>query len=232
MAHCVYLSKEERELMSARGSGVSHCPNSNFGISSGICNVRLLLEDGVKVGLGTDVSGMSYVVTVYGCILHGPSPASRSLRSLSSLPGGHHPSMMDAMKHAILASKALGMHGDPTRPTYEPLSVGEAFFLATIGSASICGIDDRIGNFVVGKEFDALLVDMEQLHQQLQLPYHDMGRKHHADALHNAAAHAHNNIDLWQHDDLKSAFEKFIYLGDDRNINKIWVQGRLVKQNK
>jgi guanine deaminase len=55
MAHCIYLSKKERQLMTERSCGVSHCPNSNFSISSGVCNVRQLIEDGIKVGLGTDV---------------------------------------------------------------------------------------------------------------------------------------------------------------------------------
>lgn len=48
MAHCIYLTEEERQLMRDRGVGVSHCPNSNFSISSGVCNVRQLWKDGIK----------------------------------------------------------------------------------------------------------------------------------------------------------------------------------------
>lgn len=39
------------------------------------------------------------------------------------------------------------------------LSVETLFFLATLGGAEVCCLDKSIGNFTVGKEFDALLVD-------------------------------------------------------------------------
>ncbi|PKX93346.1 chlorohydrolase family protein [Aspergillus novofumigatus IBT 16806] len=57
LAHAVHLSPSERELIAARGAKVSHCPASNSALGSGICAVRKLLEAGVEVGLGTDVSG-------------------------------------------------------------------------------------------------------------------------------------------------------------------------------
>lgn len=57
MAHCIYLEPPERELLRATGTGVAHCANSNFTLGSGVCGVRSLVEEGVKVGLGTDVAG-------------------------------------------------------------------------------------------------------------------------------------------------------------------------------
>ncbi|CAG8504877.1 4577_t:CDS:2 [Diversispora eburnea] len=57
MAHGIYLSSYERNLIKKLKVGISHCPNSNFSLSSGICNVRKLLNDNIKVGLGTDISG-------------------------------------------------------------------------------------------------------------------------------------------------------------------------------
>jgi guanine deaminase len=53
LAHGVYLHDEEVELLAARGSSVSHCPNSNTSLKSGLCDVRRLLNAGIKVGLGT-----------------------------------------------------------------------------------------------------------------------------------------------------------------------------------
>lgn len=43
--------------MLAQQAGISHCPNSNFSLLSGMCPVRRFLNKGIKVGLGTDVSG-------------------------------------------------------------------------------------------------------------------------------------------------------------------------------
>ena len=57
MAHCVYLSVDETDLLRDRGVYVAHCPQSNFNISSGIAPVRWMLDKGLRVGLGTDVAG-------------------------------------------------------------------------------------------------------------------------------------------------------------------------------
>lgn len=57
LAHAVHLTAEERELVKSRDAKVSHCPASNNALGSGLCPVRTLLDDGIVVGLGTDVSG-------------------------------------------------------------------------------------------------------------------------------------------------------------------------------
>ncbi|OAX79560.1 guanine deaminase [Emergomyces africanus] len=57
LAHAVHLSADERALVAKRRSAVAHCPASNSAIGSGLCRVRELLDDGIIVGLGTDVSG-------------------------------------------------------------------------------------------------------------------------------------------------------------------------------
>lgn len=59
MAHCVYSSDEEIQMMKDRGVYVAHCPQSNTNIASGIAPVRRYLDEGLKVGLGSDVAGGS-----------------------------------------------------------------------------------------------------------------------------------------------------------------------------
>jgi len=39
------------------------------------------------------------------------------------------------------------------------LALAEILYLATMGGAQVCALQDKVGNFVVGKEFDALLID-------------------------------------------------------------------------
>lgn len=57
MAHCIYLTEPEIELMAARGSFIAHCPASNYNVRSGIAPVRKYLDRGLRIGLGTDISG-------------------------------------------------------------------------------------------------------------------------------------------------------------------------------
>ena len=57
MAHCVWTEGEELELMKRNGVMVAHCPTSNFNLSSGMAPIRSLLDEGVRIGLGSDISG-------------------------------------------------------------------------------------------------------------------------------------------------------------------------------
>ncbi|NXU89593.1 GUAD deaminase, partial [Xiphorhynchus elegans] len=125
MAHACYLSEEELKLFSLRGAAISHCPNSNFSLRSGVLNVRKVLEHNVKLGLGTDVAG------------------------------GYSASMLDAIRKAMMASNSLQIN----KVNETGLTLEEAFQLATLGGSQALGLDDVIGNFEVGKEFDALLIN-------------------------------------------------------------------------
>ena len=57
MAHCVWTQGAELELMKQNGVMVAHCPTSNFNLSSGMAPIRSLLDEGVRIGLGSDISG-------------------------------------------------------------------------------------------------------------------------------------------------------------------------------
>ena len=57
MAHCVWTAGEELELMKRNRVMVAHCPTSNLNIASGLAPIRTFIEEGVPVGLGSDISG-------------------------------------------------------------------------------------------------------------------------------------------------------------------------------
>ena len=57
MAHCVWTRGNELELMKRNGVMVAHCPTSNFNIASGMAPIRTFLEEGLRIGLGSDISG-------------------------------------------------------------------------------------------------------------------------------------------------------------------------------
>ncbi|XP_060066008.1 guanine deaminase-like isoform X2 [Ylistrum balloti] len=171
LAHGIYLTPEDRKLIRERNCGISHCPNSNISIRSGMLDVRACLDDNISVGLGTDISG------------------------------GYSPSILDAMRTAIFTSNTIALHKGPN---YKPLDYQDVFRLATLGGAKVLDMEDHIGNFEVGKAFDALLVD----------PCVDGGP-----------------IDVFREDTMEDIIQKFIFLGDDRNILSVFVAGNDILEN-
>ncbi|KAK9710943.1 hypothetical protein K7432_008118 [Basidiobolus ranarum] len=167
MAHVVYPTDEERKLLKQRGAGISHCPNSNLSLRSGIAKVRQMLTEGQKLSLGTDVSG------------------------------GYSPSILNSIRNAYFAGIARSFD----HPEDKYLQLPEIFYIATLGGADVLGMKEQLGNFVVGKKFDALII--------------------------NPSTRG-SPIDLFDHDKLNTIFEKFINNGDDRNIVEVFVDGKSI----
>ncbi len=57
MAHCVWSDPRERRAMAEAGVTAVHCADSNQNICSGVAPVRAMLQEGVKVALGSDIAG-------------------------------------------------------------------------------------------------------------------------------------------------------------------------------
>ncbi|XP_073818431.1 guanine deaminase [Musca autumnalis] len=193
MAHGVHLEDEEIALFKERGTSVAHCPASNTMLSSGFCDVLRLIENGVKVGLGTDVSGGNSI-SIQDAILR-------------ALDVSHH--LEFVKKQHIFGT---GKTQNPENPQYKPLDYKQAIYLATLGGAEALALDSVCGNFVVGKEFDALLIDTGLY------PLHNFG-------FYNAEDYDKKSAEA----KLLEMVQKFIYVGDDRNIVKVFVAGKQVK---
>jgi guanine deaminase len=76
MAHCVHSDARERRAMRDAGVTVAHCANSNNALCSGTAPIRVMLNEGVKVALGSDVAG--------GCNLHMFDVVADSIRASKS----------------------------------------------------------------------------------------------------------------------------------------------------
>lgn len=57
MAHCIWSTDDEVRKIKENGVFIAHCPASNMNLSSGIAPIRKYLDEGIKVGLGSDVAG-------------------------------------------------------------------------------------------------------------------------------------------------------------------------------
>ena len=183
MAHCVQMNHLEAELLKTSGAAIAHCPLSNFFFANGALPVKELKGRGLKIGLGTDVAG------------------------------GYSPSMLSAMRAAVLASKTRHFHYLPgtvgansTVPhvekglELEDLNHFHALYLATMGGAESLALEDLLGSFEKGKRFDAVLLSQAS----------------------TAKAFVGDN------DSKEDLLQKIITLGDDRNVQEVFVDGRLV----
>ncbi|TMW48917.1 hypothetical protein DOY81_006012 [Sarcophaga bullata] len=195
MAHAVHLEDDEIELFKRTGTSVAHCPASNTMLSSGLCDILRLIENGVKVGLGTDVSGGNSI-SIQDAILR-------------ALDVSHH--LEFVKKQIIKGSGKLQSDGGDSLP-YTPIDYKQAIYLATLGGAEALALDNVCGNFVEGKEFDALIVDTSIY------PLHNFGFYNKEDYDKKS-----NEIKLLE------MVQKFIYVGDDRNIVKVYVAGKQIK---
>lgn len=195
MAHSVHLYDEEVKLLAERGTSVAHCPGSNTNLKSGLCDVKRLIANKLKVGLGTDIAGGSAISIL---------DAMRSALDVSQ-----HLNFMK--KHEIVGTGRITTNDDKNL-NYVPLDYKQALFLATLGGAQALSLDHKIGNFAVGKDFDALLVDA----------YVGKTDKFELPKVMTAA--------LTGNDKFHQLIQKFVYTGDDRNILKVFVKGRQVKE--
>ena len=165
MAHCIWNTPEEIELMVKNKIWVAHSPNSNVNLSSGIAPIRKYIEKGIRVGIATDISG------------------------------GHDVSITKAIVTASQINKLRWVY---MAQEEKILSIIEWFYLATKGGGEFFG---KVGSFETGYEFDALVIDDESISD-----------------LNNRT--------------VEERLERYIYIGDDRNILKRYIAGKLIEKPK
>jgi guanine deaminase len=180
LAHAVHLSEDEVDLIKKREGKISHCPCSNSSITSGAAKIRNLLDKGIDVGLGTDMSG------------------------------GYSPSILEAVRQGLLVSRHVAMGGDDNAK----LSVEEVLYLGTKGGAKVVGLENEIGSFEKGMQWDAQLVGLGSVDGEL-----DTGKDE-------------GVVDVFGWETWEERVAKWVFNGDDRNTLGVWVKGRLVHERK
>lgn len=180
LAHAVHLSREEMQVIKQRNAKVSHCPASNSALGSGFCLVREMLDQGIDVGLGTDVSG------------------------------GYSASILDAVRNACMVSRHVGfVNGGDSRFN---LGVTEGLWLGTVGGAKVVGMEGRLGGFDEGMLWDVQEVVLGDV---------------------NADGDGEDTgVDIFGWEDWENRVAKWVWNGDDRNVRRVWVGGRMVHERR
>ena len=242
LAHAIHLSVSEQQLIRKRGSGVSHCPVSNSCISSGICPVRELLDQSIEVGLGTDISGgwsPSILVAAREAAM-----VSRVLAAFGrDFRVGEREHENDETKSK---DPSKGKHAKPARTHLEPensqkdyheslherkkLSIEECLYLATAGGAKCLGLGSKIGRFDVGMEWDAQMIKLDDLSIGVNEGDDDLSDADSKSAIKHSTIEDKGLVELWGTEKWSDKVAKWLYCGDDRNTEKVWVKGRLVHE--
>uniref|UniRef100_A0A182WK56 Guanine deaminase n=1 Tax=Anopheles minimus TaxID=112268 RepID=A0A182WK56_9DIPT len=143
----------------------------------------------------------------------------------TDVAGGSEMSILAAMRAALGVSQHINfMKTQDVKGTgkvehsltgtgdkYIPLTYKQALFLATLGGAQALALDKQVGNFEEGKQFDALLIDTD--------PQPIGGYK-----LPESLTKEKTKVQL-----LLELVQKFVYVGDDRNIKSVYVAGKQIK---
>ena len=66
LAHCVWVDEADMAIMAQSGCGVTHCPESNMKLASGIAPVVHMRAGGITVGLGTDGAASNNDLSLFG----------------------------------------------------------------------------------------------------------------------------------------------------------------------
>ena len=61
MAHCVWSDARERKAIKDAGVWVCHCASSNEDLISGYAPIRVMLDEGIRVVLGSDIAGGDHI---------------------------------------------------------------------------------------------------------------------------------------------------------------------------
>lgn len=129
----------------------------------------------------------------------------------TDMSGGYSPSILESARQAALVSRHVAM-GNDSSDERNKLMVEEVLYLATMGGALCLGLEDKVGGFEIGKQWDAQLVGLR--------------------SVDDSEEGEDGNVDVFGWEDWEEKVAKWLYVGDDRNTKKVWVKGREVHSRR
>jgi guanine deaminase len=148
----------------------------------------------------------------------------------TDVSGGFSPSILTAVQHASICSKMVALQAPQAEASRgaaqsfanRQLSVPTLLYLATQGGAEVCNLASRVGSFAPGKSFDALFVSVRSETGNPSVWGVDVDWDLGLGARMVEATKAELRTEL------DGMLERFLFCGDDRNIRRVYVQGRMV----
>lgn len=154
LAHGIYVSDSDIEILKNIKGGISHNPISNCKLSSGICDVVKLRKNGINVGLGTDGIGSTTTMDMFE-----EMKTAAYLQKVNTM----EPSSIlayDILKMATIeGAKVLGMEDEIG--TLEPGKKADMIFIKT-DKLHMCPENDVCANLVYsanGADVESVMID-------------------------------------------------------------------------
>ncbi len=164
LAHGIYVSDSDIEILKKIKGGISHNPISNCKLSSGICNVVKLRQNGIAVGLGTDGIGSTSTMDMFE-----EMKTAAYLQKVNTM----EPTSIkayDILKMATIeGAKVLGM--DKEIGTIEPGKKADMIFIKT-DRIHLCPDNDVCSNIVYsanGADVDTVMIDGKVIMQNRKM---------------------------------------------------------------
>lgn len=116
LAHATQLTTTDQSIIKTEQAAIAHCPISNAYFGNGILPAHELLNQGIKIGLGSDIAG------------------------------GYTPSLYANLQQAVTASQIrqdgvdATIAADQRGVANSRISAKQAFYMATVGGATSLGI--------------------------------------------------------------------------------------------
>lgn len=142
MAHGVYLSEKEVQIMVDKKIRIAHCPQSNLNMSSGTMPLRKYLDRGVSVGLASDVAGGHLIGMPQNII----SACMASNQHWVDHPGQSQVRLCEAF---FLATKGSGSFFGKVG-SFEPGYEGDALIIDDAAADGLIGrtVEERVQQFL------------------------------------------------------------------------------------
>lgn len=154
LAHGIYVSDTDIEILKNIRGGISHNPISNCKLSSGICDVVKLRKNGINVGLGTDGIGSTTTMDMFEEMKTAAYLQKVNTMEPSSI------SAYDILKMATIeGAKVLGMENKIG--TLEAGKKADMIFIKN-DKLHLCPENDVCANIVYsanGADVDTVMID-------------------------------------------------------------------------
>ncbi len=164
LAHGIYVSDSDIEILKKIKGGISHNPISNCKLSSGICDVVKLRKNGINIGLGTDGIGSTTTMDMFEEMKTAAYLQKVNTMEPSSI------SAYDILKMATIeGAKVLGMEDEIG--SLEPGKKADMIFIKT-DKLHMCPANDVCANLVYssnGADVESVMIDGKVIMQNRKM---------------------------------------------------------------